>query len=66
MKLYKGICSDSSSEFFFLTVWRDKRFKSTIDLLLFYEEHFHGFSESAYTGQHGSVKTRILAYFMQC
>ena len=37
MKLYKNI---------FLTDWHDKRLKNTMDLLLFYEEHFYGFSES--------------------
>ena len=31
---------------FFLTDWRHKRLKNTIDLLLFYGEHFYGFSES--------------------
>ena len=31
---------------FFLTDWRHKRFKNTIDPLLFYGEHFYGFSES--------------------
>ena len=31
---------------FFLTDWRHKRLKNTIDLLLFYSEHFYGFSES--------------------
>ena len=31
---------------FFLTNWHHKRLKNTIDLLLFYEEHFYGFSES--------------------
>ena len=31
---------------FFLTDWRHKRLKNTIDLLLFYEEHLHGSSES--------------------
>ena len=30
---------------FFLTDWRHKRLKNTIDLLLFYGEHFYGFSE---------------------
>ena len=30
----------------FLTDWRHKRLKNTIDLLLFYREHFYGFSES--------------------
>ena len=32
---------------FFLTGWRHKRLKNKIDLLLFYREHFYGFSESA-------------------
>ena len=31
---------------FFLTDWRHKRLKNTTDLLLFYGEHFYGFSES--------------------
>ena len=31
---------------FFLTNWRHKRLKTTIDLLLFYGEHFYGFLES--------------------
>ena len=31
---------------FFLTDWRSKSLKNTIDLLLFYIEHFYGFSES--------------------
>ena len=26
--------------------WRHKYLKNTIDLMLFYEEHFYGFSES--------------------
>ena len=30
----------------FLTDWRHKRLKNKIDLLLFYGEHFYGFSES--------------------
>ena len=31
---------------FFLTDWRHKRLKNAIDILLFYGEHFYGFSES--------------------
>ena len=31
---------------FFLTDWRHKRLKITIDLLIFYGEHVSGFSES--------------------
>ena len=31
---------------FFLIDWCHKRLKNTIDLLLFYGEHFYGFSES--------------------
>ena len=31
---------------FFLTDWRHKHLKNKIDLLLFYREHFYGFSES--------------------
>ena len=34
---------------FFLADWRHKRLKNTIDLLLFYGEHFYGFSESEMT-----------------
>ena len=30
----------------FLIYWRHKRLKNTIDLLLFYEEYFCGFTES--------------------
>ena len=50
MKLYKGICSawisrTSAKKFFFMD-WHHKHLKNVIDLLLFYEEHFHGFSES--------------------
>ena len=52
MKLYKGTCSAwisrTSAEFFFLIDWRHKRFKNTIDLFLFYGEHFYGFSESVF------------------
>ena len=33
---------------FSLTDWRHKRIKNTIDLLLFYGEHFYGFLESEY------------------
>ena len=31
---------------FFLTDWHHKRLKNTIDLLLFYGQHFYGFSEN--------------------
>ena len=31
---------------FFLTDWRHQRLKIKIDLLLFYREHFYGFSEN--------------------
>ena len=34
---------------FFLTDWRHKRLKNTIDVLLFYGEHFYEFSESKYS-----------------
>ena len=37
----------------FLTDWRYKRLKNTIDLLLFYGEPFHGFSESDETKKKG-------------
>ena len=30
----------------FLIDWRHKRLKNTTDLLLFYGEHFYGFSQS--------------------
>ena len=47
---YTKICSAwtsrTSAEIFFLTDWRHKRLKNTIDLLLFYREHFYEFSES--------------------
>ena len=33
---------------FFLTDWRHKRLKNKIGLLLFYREHFYGFSESVF------------------
>ena len=36
------------SQFFFVTDLRHKRLKNTIDLLLFYGEHFYGFSESVF------------------
>ena len=44
---------------FFLTDWCHKRLKNTIDLLLFYEEHFYGFSESALQFQQ---KDKLLSY----
>ena len=49
MKLYKYICfawvTRTSADFFFFTDWRQKRLKNKTDLLLFYGEHFYGFSE---------------------
>ena len=48
-KLYKDICSVWISRIFaetFLIDWWYKCLKNTVDLLLFYEEHFYGFSES--------------------
>ena len=36
------------SQFFFVTDLRHKLLKNTIDLLLFYGEHFYGFSESVF------------------
>ena len=46
MKLYKDLSSAwiscTSANIFFLIDWCHKRFKNTIDLLLFYEEHFYG------------------------
>ena len=48
MESYKDICSTSisrtSAEFFFID-WRLKHLKNKKDLLLFYREHFYGFSE---------------------
>ena len=51
MKLYKDIilfCMNKPylCRIFFLTDWRYKCLKITIDLLLFYGEHFYGFSGS--------------------
>ena len=50
MKLYKDIysawISHTSTDFFFFTDWRNKHLKNKIELLLFYREHFYGFSES--------------------
>ena len=50
MKLYRDICSawisSTSAKIFFLTGWRQKRLKNTIDLLSFYGEHFYEFLES--------------------
>ena len=43
------LCMNKSyfvSSKFFLTDWRHKRLKNTIDLLLFHGEHFYEFSES--------------------
>ena len=52
MKSYKDICSAwisrTSAEIFFLIDWHHKRLKNAIDLVLFYGEHFYGFSESVY------------------
>ena len=44
---------------FFLTDWRHKHLKDTIDLLLFYREHVYGFSESALQSQQ---KDKVLSY----
>ena len=45
MKLYKDICS-AWIDFFFID-WHCKRLKNTsLDLLLFYGEHFYGFLKS--------------------
>ena len=49
IKLCKGICSawiSRTRAIFFLEDWRHKRLKNTIDLLLFYGEHFYGFLQS--------------------
>ena len=45
------------SQFFFVTDLRHKRLKNTIDLLLFYGEHFYGFSESVF-------EANILFFFL--
>ena len=46
MKLCKGICSEwiscTSTYIFFLIDWRHILLKGTIDLLLFFKEHFYG------------------------
>ena len=59
MKLYKDICSTwisrTCAEIFFLTDWRHKRLKNTIDLLLFYGEYFYGFSESEEVSEKSST-----------
>ena len=53
MKLYKDICcewiSHTSAEIFFTTDDVDKCLRNTIDLLLFYGEHFYGFLESDFS-----------------
>ena len=41
---------------YFLIDLHHKRLKSTIDLLLFYEEHFYGFSESALSSEQLFIK----------
>ena len=50
MKFYEDILFRMNKPYicrnFFHTDWRHKRLKNTIDLLLFYGEHFYGFSES--------------------
>ena len=43
----------------FLADWHYKRLKNTIDLLLFYWEHFYGFWESALQFQQ---KDKVLSY----
>ena len=70
MKLYKEICSAwisrTSGRISFLIDWRHKRLKNTIDLLLFYGEHFYGFSENvlAKMGNKVSVTCCILLLVM--
>ena len=48
MELYKEICSAwiSHISHIFLIDWSHKHLKNLIDLLVFYGEHFYGFSES--------------------
>ena len=36
-------------QYFFLTDWYHEGLKNTVDPLLFYGEHFYGFSESDFT-----------------
>ena len=43
----------------FLTDWRHKRLKNTIDLLLFHGEHFYGFSESDFINPFKNISWRI-------
>ena len=45
--------------FFILTDWRHKHLKDTTDLLFFYREHFHGFSEKALQFQQ---KDKVLSF----
>ena len=50
---------------FCLIDWRYKRLKNTTDLLLFYEEHFYGFSKSVYVKHKVSIKRLSLIYIFQ-
>ena len=43
---------------FFLTDWRYKRLKNTIDLLLFCGEHFYGFSESVTVSDNNQIQLK--------
>ena len=46
IKICSAWTSRTSAEILLLTDWRHKRLENTIDLLLFYGEHFYEFSES--------------------
>ena len=43
---------------FFLTDWRHKLLKNTIDLLLFYGDHVYGFSESEEEFLHKKINNK--------
>ena len=47
---------------FFLIDWHHKRLKNTIDLLLFYGEHFYGLLESEMVSFKGYVIPIYLVY----
>ena len=48
---------------FSLTDWRHKRIKNTIDLLLFYGEHFYGFLENVFMVLSKTEKVNITIEF---
>ena len=50
---------------FFLTDWRHKRLKNTIDLLLFYREHFYGFSESGLETRAVLIQISVMLKFTE-